>query len=84
MPLEPESRAFLEQLAVAGGLAGFVAGTFLAHRIGHSIFGSSIVVHPVVLAVVICAALLVTFIGSAGAVRKAMRFDPAVVLRGDA
>jgi putative ABC transport system permease protein len=71
-------------LAVAGGLAGFVAGTFLAHRIGHSIFGSSIVVHPVVLAVVICAALLVTFIGSAGAVRKAMRFDPAVVLRGDA
>jgi putative ABC transport system permease protein len=71
-------------LAVAGGLAGFVAGTFLAHRIGHSIFGSSIVVHPVVLAVVIFAALLVTFVGSAGAVRKAMQFDPAVVLRGDA
>jgi putative ABC transport system permease protein len=71
-------------LAVAGGLAGFVAGTFLAHRIGYSIFGSSIVVHPVVLAVVIFAALLVTFVGSAGAVRKAMQFDPAVVLRGDA
>ncbi|HEY7404495.1 MAG TPA: ABC transporter permease [Candidatus Angelobacter sp.] len=71
-------------LAVAGGLAGFVAGTFLAHRIGHSIFGSSIAVHPVVLAVVIFAALLVTFVGSAGAVRKAMQFDPAVVLRGDA
>lgn len=69
-------------LAIAGGLAGFVAGTFLAHRIGHSIFGSSIAVHPVVLAVVICAALLVTFVGSAGAVRKAMQFDPAVVLRG--
>jgi len=71
-------------LAVAGGLVGFVAGTFLAHRIGHSIFGSAIVVHPVVLAVVVVAALLVTFVGSAGAVRKAMRFDPAVVLRGDA
>jgi hypothetical protein len=26
----------------------------------------------------------VTFAGSTGAVRKAMRFDPAVVLRGDA
>jgi putative ABC transport system permease protein len=71
-------------LAVAGGLAGFVAGTVLAHRIGYSIFGSSIAVHPVVLAVVIFAALLVTFVGSAGAVRKAMLFDPAVVLRGDA
>jgi putative ABC transport system permease protein len=71
-------------LALAGGLAGFAAGTVLAHRIGQSIFGSSIVVHPVVLAVVIFAALLVTFAGSAGAVRKAMQFDPAVVLRGDA
>jgi ABC-type lipoprotein release transport system permease subunit len=37
-----------------------------------------------VLAVVICAALLVTFVGSISAVRKAMQFDPAVVLRGDA
>jgi len=71
-------------LAVAGGLGGFVAGTFLAHRIGQSIFGSSIAVHPVVLAVVLFAAVLVTFAGSAGAVRKAMQFDPAVVLRGDA
>jgi putative ABC transport system permease protein len=71
-------------LALAGGLIGFVAGTALAHRIGQSIFGSSIAVHPVILAVVIFAALLVTFAGSAGAVRKAMKFDPAVVLRGDA
>jgi putative ABC transport system permease protein len=70
-------------LALAGGLIGFLAGAALAHRIGQSIFGSAIVVHPVVLAVVLCAAILVTFIGSAGAVRKAMQFDPAVVLRGD-
>jgi putative ABC transport system permease protein len=71
-------------LALAGGLLGFLAGAVLAHWIGQSIFGSSIVVHPVVLAVVIFAAVLVTFVGSAGAVRKAMLFDPAVVLRGDA
>lgn len=71
-------------LALAGGLAGFVAGSVLAHRIGQSIFGSSITVHPVVLAIVIFAALLVAFAGSTGAVRKAMRFDPALVLRGDA
>jgi putative ABC transport system permease protein len=71
-------------LAVAGGLIGFLAGAVLAHRIGQHIFGSSIVVHPVVLAVVLVAAILITFIGSVGAVRKAMSFDPAVVLRGDA
>jgi putative ABC transport system permease protein len=71
-------------LALAGGAIGFLAGTAMAHRIGQSVFGSPISVHPVILAVVICAALLVTFVGSAGAVRKAVRFDPAVVLRGDA
>jgi putative ABC transport system permease protein len=71
-------------LALAGGLIGFVAGSVLAHRIGQSVFGSSIDVHPVVLAVVLFAAVLVTFVGSIGAVRKAMQFDPAVVLRGDA
>jgi ABC-type antimicrobial peptide transport system permease subunit len=71
-------------MAVAGGAIGFVAGAAMAHRIGQSVFGSAISVHPVVLAIVICTALLVTFLGSAGAVRKAMRFDPAVVLRGDA
>jgi putative ABC transport system permease protein len=71
-------------LALAGGAVGFLAGAAMAHRIGRTVFGSPIAVHPVILAVVICAALLVTFLGSAGAVRKAMSFDPAVVLRGDA
>jgi putative ABC transport system permease protein len=71
-------------LAVAGGFAGFAVGVLLAHRIGQSIFGSAIAVHPVVLAIVVFAALTVAFAGSTGAVRKAMRFDPALVLRGDA
>jgi putative ABC transport system permease protein len=71
-------------LALAGGILGFLAGGVVAHRIGQSIFGSSITVHPVVLAVVIFTALIVTFAGSTGAVRKAMSFDPALVLRGDA
>jgi putative ABC transport system permease protein len=71
-------------MALAGGTIGFFGGAALAHRVSQGIFGSSITVHPVVMAVVIGAALAVTFLGSAGAVRKAMRFDPAVVLRGDA
>ncbi len=71
-------------LAIAGGLIGFFAGAVLAHRIGQIVFHSPIAVQPVVLALIIVAALVVTFAGSTGAVRKAMRFDPAVVLRGDA
>ena len=71
-------------LALTGATLGFLAGTVLAHQIGQNVFGSAIVVRPVVLVLVLFTALLVTFLGSAGAVRKAMRFDPAVVLRGDA
>ena len=71
-------------LAVGGGLVGFSAGALMAHSIGQTVFGSPIVVHPVVLAVVIFGALAVAFAGSTGAIRKAMHFDPAVVLRGDA
>lgn len=71
-------------LAVAGGLAGFGIGAVLAQQIGQRAFGSPIAVHPVVLAIVIFAALLVAFAGSTGAVRKAIQFDPALVLRGDA
>ena len=71
-------------LALAGAAIGFFAGAMLAHRIGQNIFGSAITVHPAVLAIVVFTSLLVTLLGSAGAVRKAMHFDPAVVLRGDA
>jgi putative ABC transport system permease protein len=71
-------------LALAGGFAGFAAGVLLAHRIGQTVFGSPITVSPVVLAIVLFAALAVALAGSTGAVRKAMRFDPALVLRGDA
>src|SRR5258708_6823737 len=71
-------------LAIAGGLTGFAGGVFLARYIGQSVFGSAIAVAPVVLAIVVIAALLVAAAGSATAILKAMRFDPAIVLRGDA
>ena len=71
-------------LALGGALVGFAAGALMAHRIGQSVFGSSITVHPVILAIVILSAMVVAFAGSTGAIRKAMHFDPAIVLRGDA
>lgn len=71
-------------LAIIGGLAGFVAGAFLARRIGESIFASQISIEPVLLPIILGIAVLVTFAGSAIAIRRAVNLDPAVTLRGEA
>jgi putative ABC transport system permease protein len=71
-------------LAILGGITGFAAGQMLARQIGRWIFNSSIPVQPVLLPFVLGLAVIVTFAGSAGAIRKAMRFDPVFALRGDA
>jgi putative ABC transport system permease protein len=71
-------------LALIGGALGFAGGAFLAHQIGMSIFGSQITVQPVLLPLILAIAVLVTFGGSAAAIRRAMRFDPVHALRGEA
>jgi putative ABC transport system permease protein len=70
-------------LAVIGGLAGFAAGGLLARQIGRSIFDSQIGIQPVLLPVVLVVAVLVTFAGSAAAIRRAVQLDPVFALRGD-
>ena len=71
-------------LALFGGAAGYLAGNLMAQQIGQWVFQSRIAVQPVLFPVVIGLAVLVTFAGSAASIRKAMRFDPVMVLRGDA
>jgi putative ABC transport system permease protein len=71
-------------LAVMGGSLGFVGGAALAHRIGLSIFDSEIRIQPVLFPVIVAIAILVTFAGSAVAIRRAVRFDPVYTLRGGA
>ncbi len=71
-------------LAIAGGVAGYAAGDLLAGQIGQWIFGSRMSVQPVLFPIVLSIAVLVTFAGSAGSIRKAMTFDPVFALRGDA
>jgi putative ABC transport system permease protein len=71
-------------LALFGGVAGFFAGSLLAHRIGHSIFDSDITIQPVLFPVILAIAVIVTFVGSAAAIRRAVQFDPVFALRGDA
>jgi putative ABC transport system permease protein len=71
-------------LAVIGGTAGFGFGNLMAQQIGRWVFDSSIAIQPVLFPVVISLAIVVTFAGSAASIRKAMKFEPIMVLRGDA
>jgi putative ABC transport system permease protein len=71
-------------LALIGGLVGFAGGALLAGQIGRSIFGSEITIQPVLLPVVLLIAVVVTFAGSAAAIRRAVKFDPVYALRGEA
>jgi putative ABC transport system permease protein len=70
-------------LALIGGALGFAVGTLLAHQIGHSIFNSDISIPPVLLPVILAIAVIVTFAGSAAAIRRAVGLDPVFALRGE-
>ncbi len=70
-------------LALLGGLVGFVAGGLLARQIGQTIFNSQIAIQPVLLPVILVIAVLVTFSGSAVAIRRAVGLDPVLALRGE-
>jgi putative ABC transport system permease protein len=71
-------------LALGGGAVGFAVGSLLARRIGLWIFASQVNISPVLFPVVLTIAIFVTFLGSAASIRKAMRYEPVMVLRGDA
>jgi len=70
-------------LALFGGVIGFGVGSVLAHQIGHSIFNSQISISPVLFPVILAIAVLVTFAGSALAIRRAVTLDPVFALRGE-
>jgi putative ABC transport system permease protein len=70
-------------LALLGGLAGFGIGSLLARQIGRSIFASQISISPVLLPVILAIAIIVTFAGSAAAIRRAVGLDPVFALRGE-
>jgi putative ABC transport system permease protein len=70
-------------LALIGGVVGFAVGAVLAQQIGRSIFNSDISIPPVLLPVILAIAVIVTFAGSAAAIRKAVGLDPVFALRGE-
>jgi len=71
-------------LACIGGVFGFAFGALLTREIGRAIFGSSISVQPVLLLLILGISIAVTFGGSAVAIRRAVKYDPVLALRGEA
>lgn len=83
----PLSAIFITEsalLACMGGIAGFACGSFLAGILGQAVFGSSLTISPVLLPVILGMAVAVTFGGSAIAIRRAVKYDPVLALRGEA
>ncbi len=70
-------------LAILGGIAGFAIGLGMAQQIGRWIFNTRVAVDPVLFPIVMVVAVLVTFAGSVASIRRAVRFHPATVVRGD-
>jgi len=70
-------------LALMGGVVGFAGGALLARAIGQSIFNSKITIEPVLFPFILAIAVVVTFAGSALAIRRAVNLDPVYALRGE-
>jgi putative ABC transport system permease protein len=70
-------------LALVGGAVGYSLGIWLARLVGQKIFGVAPEFSFLVLAVIIGLAAIVTLLGSAIPLRRASRFEPAPILRGE-
>jgi putative ABC transport system permease protein len=70
-------------IAVAGGAAGYALGIFLARLVGEKIFGAAPQPSLLVMTVIVGLATTVTLAGSALPLRRAARYEPAPILRGE-
>ena len=70
-------------LAVLGGGIGYSLGILLARLVGQKIFGAAPAFSFLILAVIVGLAAIVTLLGSAIPLRRASRYEPAPILRGE-
>jgi putative ABC transport system permease protein len=68
-------------IGLIGGLIGATAGVFLAKYVGQAVFHDSIEVSPVLPVLIMLAAVLISLAGAAQPLRRAVRLEPAVILR---
>jgi putative ABC transport system permease protein len=70
-------------LALVGGGLGYALGILLARVLGEKVFGVAPQPSLLVLLVVLALAAAVTLLGSAIPLRRAARYEPAPILRGE-
>ena len=70
-------------LAIVGGGVGYGFGILLARFVGERIFGFTPEPKLFVLLLILCLAALITLLGSALPMRRAWRYQPAPILRGE-
>jgi putative ABC transport system permease protein len=70
-------------LALLGGGLGYSLGILLARLVGQKVFGAAPQFSFLVLSVIIGLAAVVTLLGSAIPLRRASRYEPAPILRGE-
>jgi putative ABC transport system permease protein len=70
-------------LAFVGGGIGYALGIILARALGEKIFGVAPEPSLLVFAVILALAAAVTLLGSAIPLRRASRYEPAPILRGE-
>ncbi|HLF28964.1 MAG TPA: ABC transporter permease [Anaerolineae bacterium] len=69
-------------IGLAGGVAGYLLGLGLAQGLGRWVFSAGGQMPIIVLPITLFLALAVGLLGSALPVRRAVRFDPVLLLRG--
>ena len=70
-------------LAFVGGGVGYALGIILARLLGERIFGAAPEPSLIVFLVIVALAIGVTVLGSAIPLRRASRYEPAPILRGE-
>jgi putative ABC transport system permease protein len=70
-------------LAVVGGGLGYAVGILMARLLGLRIFGFAPEPKLFVLVIILVLAAVTTLLGSALPLRRASRYDPAPILRGE-
>lgn len=68
-------------MGLGGGVVGSLAGVWLARYVGQSVFHSAVEVSPVLPFVIVAAAVVIAVAGAAQPLRRALRMEPAIILR---